>query len=147
MVDSSVNRDYEVIQRVVTAKLTLSWLKGSVLKIQGKEGVHIDLEDAREISRLKQLWSEGKPHGVMLVSPQLGNVSREVRDYLAREESSRNTVCRAIVASNMGMRLLTSLFMSVNKPKIPHKVFSNEADALVWLTSNLNAFNSLLKKK
>lgn len=125
------------MESVKLDKFTISWLEGDIFKIVVHDGAYGDLEDMREIQFHKARMTHNRRHGVLLISPLLGSLSKEARAYMATEESSINTLCRALVARNLGMRILINLFMRINKPGIPHKAFTNEAEATLWLVEQL----------
>ena len=120
-------------------KFTLNWLRGSVLKIKIHENAYLQLSDLYELQRHKIQLTRNEPHAILYISPQLGNLSREGREFAASKEASLNTIAKAVVTANLGMRILVGLYITVNKPVLPHRSFANEEDALQWLHEMLAA--------
>lgn len=98
------------------------------------------MKDLKEFKRQKIELTKDQPHALLFLAPRLGNLTKEGREYAATAEASVNAVAKAIVTFNLGMRILVDFFLVVNKPKLPHKSFANEQDALKWL-------NEMLRKK
>lgn len=97
------------------------------------ENVYMDVDDIKEIQVHKTKMIANVRHCVLFITPQFGNVSRGAREYAALPEASYNTIAKAIIAKNLGMRILINFFMVVNKPATPHRSFTNLEDALKWL--------------
>jgi len=91
------------------------------------------MNDLIEMQQHKINLTKKQAHAQLFISPQLGNISKEGREYAATAEVSLNAVAKAIVTANMGMRILVNFFMTMNKPALPHRSFSKEADACKWL--------------
>jgi hypothetical protein len=61
------------------------------------------------------------------------HIDSKTRNYLARGESTKLVSAGALLVNNQFQRVAGNLFVQVNKPSIPAKLFTNEADALSWL--------------
>ncbi len=57
----------------------------------------------------------------------------EVRRYLASPDSTQYLKAGALLISNQFQRVAGNFFIMVNKPPVPAKLFTSEADAFAWL--------------
>jgi hypothetical protein len=60
--------------------------------------------------------------------------TREARELLADPGYSSHQGAIAVITKDLGIRLLANLYLRINKPKVPLKVFEKKADALNWLS-------------
>ncbi len=128
---------HEVLTAVVCDKYTLELLAGNIVRIRIHENAFLDMADLKELKRLKIELTKDQPHVMLFLAPRLGNLTKEGREYAATAEASVNAVAKAIVTFNLGMRILVDFFLIINKPKLPHRSFSNEQEALRWLREML----------
>ncbi len=61
------------------------------------------------------------------------NTTKETRELLADPIYSSHQAAIAVVTKNIGVKLLTQMYLKVNKPKVPIKVFKNSIEAKKWL--------------
>lgn len=114
-------------------KAVLYWLGDDVLKIQFREHIDMDRDDIVRLQEPKARLAAGREYYMLIISPKFANVSKEAREYSATPEANVGAIAKAIVTRSLGLRLIVSFFISVNKPPIPHRIFGNEADALRWI--------------
>lgn len=107
-----------------------------ILKAKYKPGVLVDLKIAKQIvsDRLK---FTGKEDLVVLIYDEgITNVDREARLYLASEEANKHIKAGAIINKSPFTSVVGNIFIKLNKPAIPCKLFSNEEKAVKWLVDN-----------
>jgi hypothetical protein len=105
-----------------------------ILKGTFKEGL-VSLEIAKKIVAERLNFSNGKSYPLLITDVGLKSIKGEAREYLSTDEAIKGLKASAMVANNMFAKHLANFFVkiSVIKPKIPTKIFSNEKDALIWL--------------
>lgn len=93
-----------------------------------------NLEDAREVVNAHNALANGVNTRVLA---DLRNITtganRQARRYYCEEESSRWKLGMAMLVNSPVQRMLGNLFMMLNKPPYPTRLFKEEADALAWL--------------
>lgn len=62
-------------------------------------------------------------------------IGKDVRDYLARPENTVLLVAGAMIVKNVFQEVAGNLFIYINRPEVPAKLFTNEEEALKWLES------------
>ncbi|MGH2642482.1 MAG: hypothetical protein ACRDE2_00915 [Chitinophagaceae bacterium] len=98
-----------------------------------KKGLHINLDAAREIVHSRLEFTENKTVSVLILNQGVACMDKEARDYLSSEEGTRNLKAVAMVLRSTFGSMLGNFFLSVNKPEMPVRIFSNEKPAMKWL--------------
>lgn len=65
--------------------------------------------------------------------------TKEAREMLASAEYSAHQKAIAVVTNDFSIKLLGSLYLRLNKPKTPMKLFGTKAEALHWLGAYLTS--------
>jgi len=92
----------------------------------------IDLEVARHCVNNRLRFSKGVSYPLLVSLKGVRSVNKEARDYLA-EEGSRLIKAGALIISSPLTRILGNIFLSINKPSSPARLFTDEAEAITWL--------------
>ncbi|WCL81945.1 hypothetical protein PPO43_02375 [Saprospira sp. CCB-QB6] len=88
---------------------------------------------------IKQISTDlGQPIKILAESEQLQRLSRCARDYMRTEEAQKYdqyVIGTAMLTQNQLAKMLANFIMGLRKQARPMKIFTNKADALVWLKS------------
>ena len=114
-------------------KYCLSWLEEFIFRVDVLECAFLELEDLLEIQEYKKEMTQGAAYCVLFVCPKIGSLSREAREFLATPEANHKALAKAVIAPNLGVRMLYDFFVSVNKPPVPHKAFRELTEAMNWM--------------
>jgi hypothetical protein len=118
----------------VDLRSQLLWLDSDgIFHTQVKPHAEITLEDAREAMELCRLLCAGKRYPVLVDLTHCKAITREARAYYAGEEAAKSGVAAALLIGSPLSRVIGNFFMEFNKPLIPTRLFTSEAEALVWL--------------
>lgn len=112
-------------------------IKDNILYFRYKPADNIDLAAAKIIVRDRLAVQKGKSYPVLCYLDALKNVDKDARDYLAVEGSQLVKAVAIIIASTAKI-IMTNFYLSVNKPLVPTKMFSNETDAKKYLEPYVN---------
>lgn len=105
---------------------------GIIYTIIGAKEISLDM--AKEhVRMLYEIWNDHLPAPVMSVLGDMKNISKETRDYLASEESTRNMRALALVVNSSLSKIVGNLFLQFSRPRIPNKLFTDKGKALEWL--------------
>ncbi|MEK6478880.1 hypothetical protein WJR50_15140 [Catalinimonas sp. 4WD22] len=107
-------------------------LNDDIVTVQYKPNLHLKLEDAKRIvsERLDYFGDLKSP--VLIKSSRIKSIDKQAREYLF-SEGLINITAIALVETSTVEKVLTTIVFNFNKPKIPHKVFSDNQDAIKWL--------------
>ena len=95
----------------------------------------ITLEIAKEIVGKRCELMKGQDVWALIDDANLRSIDRDARDYLSSDEGIHGVKAGALLVSAPFAKHLANFFLkiTVNKPKIPTKVFSKRDEALNWL--------------
>ncbi len=119
-------------------KFHLTLVEHGIIENYVKPGVLIEAADAWELKRQNLLLSDQKEYCVLVVSGHLSSVSKEAREVVASREFIGKTLAKALLIDSLGHRIVGNFYLSVNKPKIKTKIFSDRTEALKWLRNQLS---------
>jgi hypothetical protein len=60
-------------------------------------------------------------------------ITKEAREYLASADGIKNLTICAYVATTQIEKFLWEMFLKINRPPIPSRLFINKWEALAWL--------------
>ncbi len=95
----------------------------------------ITLEIAKEIVRLRQEIMQGREIWALIDDFNLRSIDRDARVYLSTPEGIEGVRAAALLVSSPFAKHLANFFLkiTVSKPVIPTRVFTDKQEALDWL--------------
>lgn len=108
-------------------------LQGDLMIGAYKKDLKINLEIAKEIVKVRQELASYKPVLALIYNQGVVKMDKKAREYLASDEGIKGIIAAAIVVGSPFTSFLANFFVSVNKPKMPVRVFSSASDARTWL--------------
>jgi hypothetical protein len=109
------------------------WLDDNdIMRLVYDPGIEITLRESKEVGAALQELSQGRKKPLLVDARTLKNISREARVYWESEEITQTISATATLSSPI-VKVLGSLYTSLNKPPFEIKYFSTETEALKWL--------------
>ena len=107
---------------------------GVVTYVWYKEGT-VDINIAKRIVSNRKEFTNNQPVKVLVMQAGLKGIKREARAYLSSDEAVDGIIAAAILSENAFQRHLANFFLAITviRPKVPTKLFSEEKEALKWL--------------
>lgn len=105
-----------------------------IIQVQYKPCRHISLEDAEQIvaERLKFFKDLAAP--VLIKNAKVKSVEKAAREFLFDPERGlKNVKAVAVVYGNVVNQMLATMIFHRHTPAIPHKMFTDEQKAILWL--------------
>ncbi|WP_018343737.1 hypothetical protein [Cytophaga aurantiaca] len=111
------------------------WIEDEILHgTYKKDNSIISLETAKEIVKKRLEIQQGKPYlGLVFLHDSIV-MSAEARKYMANEGYA-GVIKAAIVISSSLKAIMANVFIMVDRPLKPTKIFTSYADAIKWLKS------------
>ena len=109
-------------------------VKNSILFATYKKGLRIDLQIAKKIVEQRLEFMQGREMPVIVFDDGVISISKEARDFLGSTEGNRNLKAGAIMKSTPVAKAISSFFLTVTKPSIPARAFTDVDAALDWLS-------------
>lgn len=136
----------EYIKFIKTDKANLELVNEFCVKIKTHDEVDLDLKDMQAIHEAKKTLVHNNMYTTIFIPGKYVTVTMEARKFAASDDANYNAIAKAIVATDIAIRLVGSFFITINKPPVITKIFSTEKEALVWLENMTSKFWEKKKK-
>jgi hypothetical protein len=112
---------------------SIFWIEDDILHASYKKDISIiSLEKAKEIVKKRLEIQEGKSYlGIVFIHDSTV-ISAEARRYLANEGYA-GVIKAAIVISSPLKAAMANVFIMIDRPLKPTKLFTNKEEAIKWL--------------
>src|SRR5690349_4358430 len=115
----------------VETRTYLIWLEDDgIVRVTAKPHVTITLEDAKVCVRTIREVCGGKLTPSLVDITGIVEIDREARLYFAGEETAKVEAAAALLINSPVARAIGNFFMGLNKPILPTRLFTSEAEAL-----------------
>jgi hypothetical protein len=105
---------------------------------EGAEETLVDAEEQLREQRILVQAQGGSARPFMMDISRVRSLSRDSRNYFARSPASQELFsCVALIVGSPLSRAVGNFFIGLNKPLMPTRLFTSEADALEWLRAQV----------
>lgn len=106
----------------------------NILRGTFKKGL-VTLDIAKIIVFERRKFSNFKDVPLLICDLGIKSIEREARDYLSSSEGIEGIMASALVTNSALSKHLANFFVNITviRPKIPTRVFTNESEAIAWL--------------
>ena len=125
----SVNKSFP--DKLETAYMTL-WIDDGILHCKFCDSLDMDLDIAKNCVGERVTFSNFTSYPCLIDMKGLVSVTKEAREYMAADGSLFITA-GALLVNNSLTKMLGNLFLNINKPKVPTRIFTEEEEAKKWL--------------
>jgi hypothetical protein len=108
-----------------------------IARIFIKENVDIDVVQVKQIVHALEEEGQGKKYPLLIVVGEYTLPTAEARAYTATAESDPFASAEAYVINSFSQRLVGNVYLSLNKPFRPTRLFNDEVKAVEWLKTFL----------
>ncbi len=92
------------------------------------------LEKAKAIVKERQYYCAGFAYPFLLDSRNIKKASREARKYWGTAEACSDVKAGALLTDGAVNRILANFYLTLDKPPMPARMFTEEQEALEWLS-------------
>lgn len=110
------------------------WMEDQVLHCVFNGPIDMDIQMAKICVFARIEFSNCVSYPCMIDVTGVRSATREAREYMAKEGSLFVTAGALIVSSPLS-KMLGNMFLSLNPPRVPTRVFSSRTKAKDWLRS------------
>jgi hypothetical protein len=110
----------------------LAEIKDGILFITYKKGISVYLEDAKEMIRNRLLFTGNISYPMLVQDDGISFIAKDARDYMSKE-GTEGLVAGAFLLKSVYSTFLINFYLSVTRPRIPNRMFTDRAKALEWL--------------
>jgi len=121
------------MEKVLDTPYVYYELHGDLMIGSYKKDLKINLDIAKEIVKIRQELANHNPVVALIYNQGVVKMDKKAREYFASDDGIKGIIAAAIVVGSPFTTFLANFFVSVNKPKMPVRVFSSANDALKWL--------------
>ena len=119
---------------VVESRTQRMWLgEDGILYALVIPGSETTGEDALEIIEIEKKLIQGKKRPVFVDNRGVKSITREGREHLSGEEYSKISLAVAALVESPVSKVIMNIYMSLNKPIFPTRVFTSQDEAIAWL--------------
>ena len=110
------------------------WFEDGIVHIVYKAGCILNINNIKPIVQDRIKVSNGMISPILIDLRNLVSSDNATRAYLATPEAEKYLSAGAMLINNEIQKLLMNLYLKIDVPKLPAKVFTNEEKAMVWLS-------------
>ena len=125
----------ETVNNIIPTEIADLWMDSQrIIHIRFKESQQHGLAEAVDIVRAHNRLADGVRTPVLadIRSVKVG-ANRAARSHYASDESAEFKSGMAMLVSSSMQRMLGNIFLKLNRPPYPTRLFSEEVAALQWL--------------
>lgn len=100
------------------------------------KNIRIDIDIAKECVQTRINFSQGINYPCLIDMREVRSATKEAREYLA-DEGSKLIKAGALLIGSAVTRAIGNIFLTINKPPVPTKLFTDENEAKLWLKKYL----------
>lgn len=93
----------------------------------------IDLKTATGIVTDRKEFAKHIAYPVMADVRKVKSVTAQAREYLSSADAVAGVIAGAVLSGSSFTVFIANFFLKVNRPRIPTRLFTAEADAMKWL--------------
>lgn len=93
----------------------------------------LDANVCKKLVSDRRALTKGVAYPALLKIKSLNDSTKEARDFLASNEGCEGLKAVAIFVDSVAEDMMANLFVQLNKPVIPVKIFNDEEKAKQWL--------------
>ncbi len=112
------------------------WIKEGILYGKYADNLHLSLEIAKACVERRIFFSQGKSYALLVDMRGIKSTTKQASRYLATIGTTLVKAAALITGSAMN-RALGNIFLTIDKPAVPTKLFTSEEKAREWLLKYL----------
>lgn len=118
------------IELINTAKI---WIEDGIVQVVFEPNSNVSLDSAKEIIAHRLKITEFQNYPLYVDIRGILFVDEKTRKHLSSHEGTKCAIGAAIHVDNPISKFFGNLFITVNKPDKPTKLFTNKDRAIQWL--------------
>ncbi|NQY68413.1 MAG: STAS/SEC14 domain-containing protein [Flavobacteriales bacterium] len=124
-------------EKVIELKSSYIWLEDGIIRVLAKKNVDQEEDDAKESIDAIIKLAAGKKVPVLLDISTLQSSTEEARKQFQSKKAFSSINGMAMLLNSPSSRLIGTLFLNLNLPNYPLKIFTSERKAVEWLQDYL----------
>ena len=113
---------------------TEMWLEDDIIHVVYKPHLKsIDMEVAQKMVSNRLKISNGISRPIFIDTSNAKEINKEAEEHMATGDAMKYLNATALLVHNRVSKLVANFYISISRPKIPTKVFTDKQKALEWL--------------
>jgi hypothetical protein len=109
------------------------WIENGIFFISYKQGLVINIEIAKQNVADRLRISNGITRPMFTDGRNFVSIDLDSMEYLKSKDAMRYISAGAFLMDNYLHKLMGNLFLTIDKPPVPAKLFTDKEAALQWL--------------
>ena len=120
---------------ITTTRTARVWIsEDGITHVVTNAGIRAELlADARENVAAISSLNHGIPAPVLVDIRSGQSIDREIRDYYSSKDGLLVIKALALLVESKMTQLMANIFININQPSVPTRLFSSEDAAVAWL--------------
>lgn len=119
------------VDRYESSYITM-WMQDGILCARYAPDLHVSIDVARIVVEARIFFSKGQSYPLWVDMKGIKSTTREARTYLASVGATLVTAAALITGSPVN-RTIGNIFLKIDKPPVPLKLFTDEQKAMEWV--------------
>jgi hypothetical protein len=107
-------------------------IKDDIYYVTYKKGITINLEDAKEMIRNRLIFAGNASYPMLVEEEGISSIAKDAREYMSKEGTAGVTA-GAFILKSVYSTFLINFYLTVTRPKIPYRMFTDKTKAIEWL--------------
>jgi hypothetical protein len=109
------------------------WVSNGILIMEYKPGLVMNIDNAKEMVNDRIKVSNGVTRPLLLKAKNFISMDRATMKFYKTKEVVQHVTCAAFILDSAMGKLAGNIFLTLEKPLVPTKIFTDEQKALEWL--------------
>lgn len=94
---------------------------------------YFDLSIAQKVTDYRLAFQKGKKYPLLSNIKKVSGSTKAARDFMASKEGCEGVVVAAMIIDSPIGSMIGNFFISISRPLVPTKIFTDETEAKNWL--------------
>ena len=108
-----------------------------IVQIQFCDNCEINEKDCEDIIGAYNQLLVKKKYPIIHFAGKYVSFTKEAREFSVSEKGMQYSKAEAFVFTSLAHKIIANFYYKINKPPVPTQFFSNQKDAVAWLTKFL----------
>ena len=108
------------------------WIENGIMNVSFKIP-SVDAASAKFIAATRIRYCNEKSYPTVIDIREVKSVTKEARETLAVDEGIKFVSACAMLINSPVSKIIGNFFLTINKPSLPNRIFTDREEALKWL--------------
>jgi hypothetical protein len=125
----------KLVKEIILPYAVIQLFEPRIIRMEITKDITITKKEAEELNLAMRDLGGGEEIPYLLLATENTQFDSSSRAYAATAQGSRYQEAEALIVRTLAHRLLADLYLKINKPVKPCRVFQHEEDGIEWLMS------------